>query len=169
MQKTEVIFRGCRQAVPGSPRRSSLQGSVIALFAWTVITLSNIDFADGWCYRVGECEAWQLKLTIEESEAACCMAYFPGAFEHPTVEPERFWSEAPVEGYDFIPGEKDVPAGRPQARSASLDGRLCRVVPRQCVLVRRSVRSQRHGLPRRLADARALEVMAAVLSAAGGR
>ena len=66
-------------------------------------------FAGGWCYRAGECEAWQLKLTVEESEAACCRVYFPGAFEYPTVEPKGFWSEDPVEGYDFIPGEKDAP------------------------------------------------------------
>lgn len=48
----------------------------------------------------------------EESEAVCCKGDWPGCVEYPTVEPGCFWSETPVEGYDFIAGEKDVPPHR---------------------------------------------------------
>ena len=86
-------------------------------YAWRDGLAEEIERADltrtgGWCYKVGACEAWQLKLTVDESNAALCKVGWPGVFEYPSVEPECFWSEAPVDGYDFIPGERDVPPHR---------------------------------------------------------
>ena len=79
---------------------------------WCEIDLCPESAVGGWCYRVGECEAWQLKLAAEESEDTLCKVDFPGVFDQPTVELKCFWSETPVEGYDFIPGEKDTPPYR---------------------------------------------------------
>lgn len=92
------------------PRRGSLLNRAIASVAILNSVLSA--YAGGWCYKVGECEAWQLKLAVEESDSALCKVGWPGIFEYPTIEPECFYSETPVDGYDFIPGPREVPLHR---------------------------------------------------------
>ena len=74
--------------------------------------LRGVTNSGAWCYKPGECEAWQLKLCVEESSAALCKVGWPGKYVYPTQEPECFWSEIPVEGYDFIPGDKKSPPHR---------------------------------------------------------
>lgn len=49
---------------------------VMLLFSCLLIV--NTVCAGGWCYRTGECEAWQLKLAVEEANAALCKVGRPG-------------------------------------------------------------------------------------------
>ncbi len=114
LSKSQIEFKGGETSKTKRLLLRGKKGSEMSkLFASIAVALvATVANAGGWCYKVGECEAWQLKLTVDESKAALCKVGWPGRFVYPTVEPKCFYSESPVEGYDFIPGSNDVPPHR---------------------------------------------------------
>ena len=112
--KSHIAFKGGETSktkrlllknVKGTDMKKLMTSIAAALFGFAA-------FAGGWCYKVGEYEAWRLKQTVEESYSALCKVGWPGKFEYPTVEPKCFYRETPAEGYDFIPGDRNVPPHR---------------------------------------------------------
>lgn len=87
----------------------------LILMALALSAVTNGLAADGvWCYRPYEYEAWMLQKMTEEVGRGVLHVGWPGKYLTLDREPECFYSEKPVEGYELIRGEPGVlPHRRP--------------------------------------------------------
>ena len=65
-----------------------------------------------WCYRPYEYEAWMLQQMKTETNRGVLHFAHPGTYLRLSSEPNAFYSETPVEGYEAIPGRSGVPPHR---------------------------------------------------------
>jgi len=96
--------------------RSAVKGIGLLLLQ-QVCVVGSVAAAGGWCYQPGACEAWLFKGTIDEMKAALFYVGWPANIDLPEKEPAAFWSEKPVDGLDFIPGDPKTPPHRAERPS----------------------------------------------------
>ena len=65
-----------------------------------------------WCYRPYEYEAWMLQQMRAEADRGVLHFGYPGKFLRISKEPQAFYSEKPVEGYEAVAGKPGVPPHR---------------------------------------------------------
>ena len=65
-----------------------------------------------WCYRPYEYEAWMLQKLTDEVGRGVLRVGWPGKFLTLDREPEAFYSETPVEGYEAVRGDAGIPPHR---------------------------------------------------------
>ena len=85
--------------------------ALLAALAGTALAAA-VSEAGTWCYRPYEYEAWMLQRMRAEADRGVLHFGYPGTFLRLESEPEAFYSEKPVEGYESIPGEPGVPPHR---------------------------------------------------------
>ena len=78
-----------------------------------------------WCYRPYEYEAWMLQQMRAEADRGVLHFGYPGKFLRLSKEPQAFYSEKPVEGYESVAGRPGVP---PHRRMRPLTERKAKLV-----------------------------------------
>lgn len=78
-----------------------------------------------WCYRPYEYEAWMLQQMRAEADRGVLHFGYPGKFLRLSKEPQAFYSETPVEGYEAVAGRPGVP---PHRRMRPLTERKAKLV-----------------------------------------
>ena len=78
-----------------------------------------------WCYRPYEYEAWMLQRMRAEADRGVLHFGYPGKFLRLSKEPQAFYSEKPVEGYEAVAGKPGVP---PHRRMLPLKERKAKLV-----------------------------------------
>ena len=78
-------------------------------FTFLVACAIEMVEAGVWCYKPYEYEAWMLQKMTEEVGRGVLHVGWPGKYLTLEKEPEAFYSEKPVEGYEAIRGDPGVP------------------------------------------------------------
>ena len=104
-----AIFRGKSDAGNPRVRFGGLKCAVASVLLGCAVGTAE---AGVWCYKPYEYEAWMLQKMTEEVGRGVLHVGWPGKYLTLDKEPEAFYSEKPVEGYEAIRGEPGVPPHR---------------------------------------------------------
>ena len=88
------------EVASAKPRRGSLlykKTIVLLTFAAALAAEAGV-----WCYRPYEYEAWMLQQMRAEADRGVLHFGYPGKFLRLSKEPQAFYSETPVEGYEAV-------------------------------------------------------------------